>query len=87
MICFVLQFVHAVPLSEPCVGWQVWVRTGACPPAPELFQAQAQAIECWHSLVQSGDYTPAQMRLFAEETFEGGKRRFLVDTFAGFTLA
>ena len=60
---------------------------GSLPPAPELFQAQAQAIECRHSLVQSEDYRLAQMRFFAEETFEGGKRRVRVDTFAGFALA
>ena len=53
---------------------------------PGTIPAQAQAIECWRRLVQSGNYTLVQLSFFAEEIAEGGKRRFLVNTIASFAL-
>ena len=52
--------------------------------APGIIPAEALAIECWRRLFQSGDYTLVQLSVFAEEIAQGGKRRFLVDTFASF---
>jgi len=55
-------------------------------PAPEAFFSQYEALACLQKLLDQGEYSPDQLGLFADETGEGGKRKFLVDTFAGFAL-
>mmetsp|Transcript_124785 Transcript_124785/g.216406 ORF Transcript_124785/g.216406 Transcript_124785/m.216406 type:complete len:577 (+) Transcript_124785:88-1818(+) len=55
-------------------------------PEPHPFERQADALACLRRLIDIGDYDDFQIGLFAQEIGEGGKRNFIVDTFAGFAL-
>ena len=55
-------------------------------PAPKAFFRQDEAVNAWEGFVDSGEYLPSQIGLFAQEIGEGGKRKFMVDTFAGFAI-
>lgn len=55
-------------------------------PAPQAFYQQQDALSTYGQLLRDDEYKQCQLGVFAKETSEGGKRRFLVDTFAGFAL-
>eukprot|EP00913_Durusdinium_trenchii_P014187 g13314.t1 len=44
-------------------------------------------LQGMNALIQTGDYEPSQVSLFAQEVGCKGQRRFLVDTFANFAFA
>jgi hypothetical protein len=46
---------------------------------------QADALEHRSRLLDSGRWAPAQLGLFSEEAGDGGKRKFFVTTYAGFS--
>eukprot|EP00435_Cladocopium_sp_Y103_P035028 s793_g9.t1 len=50
------------------------------------FYRQEKAVELLKELIESGQHKPSEVTLFAEEVGRGGKRRFIVDTFAHFAM-
>eukprot|EP00969_Alexandrium_andersonii_P343655 15190016-Alexandrium_andersonii.AAC.1 len=51
-------------------------------PSPKPFFLQAEALACLDALVAKKQYSQAQLGLFAKEVGEGGKRQFIVHTYA-----
>lgn len=52
----------------------------------KIFYRQEKALEVLKELIESGQHKPSEVTLFAEEVGRGGKRRFLVETFAQFAM-
>lgn len=63
------------------------VKQSLHPPAPRIFQRQAEAMCYFYSLVANGRYKAHQLGLFSREFTTTGCRNFLVDTHAGFALS
>jgi len=57
------------------------------PAGLRTFRKQFDAVEWRERLIEIGDYTESQIGIFAEEIAQGGIRRYIVDTYAGFALA
>ena len=81
---------QALPIQaiEICLRHRVGLeaKQNLHPPAPRVFNRQAEAICCLEALVSSGRYKSQQLGLFSREFSNTGCRSFLVDTHAGFAV-
>lgn len=73
---------------ETCLRHRVGLKAkqNLHPPAPRIFNRQAEAICCLEALVSSGRYKSQQLGLFSREFTTTGCRSFFVDTHAGFAV-
>ena len=81
---------QALPIQaiETCLRHRVGLeaKQNLHPPAPRIFNRQAEALCCLEALVSSGRYKSQQLGLFSREFNTTGCRSFLVDTHAGFAV-